>query len=628
MPFVHENVKVELFPGAPSPIVYLSENDVGDTIVFELVYKGQPVNVPDGSVVKFKGTKKNGLGFTVDSNDISDNVVEFIVSEDMTSCSGVVEAEISITLNNNKHGTCNVVLIVEKNPHSDGTQDGSYPQIVSEMRELVDQIEGDAEIASNAANTAVAAKNSALEIQQDVRQYTASAIDNWLDEHPEATTTVQDGSLTLAKFARVENPDNYTGTDAEKLASAINAMPTGGIVLLDRDYELTSNVIITRGSGAGRVIVKSINKNATINCNSYEFTSEGATFGSYGGIIFDGIRFVGTGNLIDGKYLIRIFFCNCYITGFNHVVYSSATNNVHLQTIYFINCMIRQIKGYILDVSADSGLHWLYDIRVNNSVIEWSYGLINARAWQGVYIDNNAIEGFTGNVPVFDDIQAAYASSVSNNYFEKNAGTTIDFSKATERNDITIDISNNLFMQDTQTEGAIIILPMLKTGGCINIQDNIFRLANPTNAYGIKVMDEVTEVLSNCNITGNVATLYDPNNKIKNVKSLSELYAEELYKISNVVDQSVNATHVMSIPVIGVALNSSLLRTSVPFPFETKNTDYLIDIINLDFTNLGNVASNTEVYAKKIGGIITSTTGSFTQNTVYSGAINIRITFK
>lgn len=200
MPFVHENVKVELFPGTPSPIVYLSENDVGDTLAFELVYKGQPANIPRGSVVKFKGTKKDGLGFTVNSSNVSGNVVSFIVSQDMTSCSGMVEAEISITLSNNKHGTCNVALIVEKNPHSDGTQDGSYPQIVSEMRQLVEQIEGDAETASSAADTAVAAKNSALEIQQDVHQYTASAIDDWLDNHPEATTTVQDGSLTYKKL--------------------------------------------------------------------------------------------------------------------------------------------------------------------------------------------------------------------------------------------------------------------------------------------------------------------------------------------------------------------------------------------------------------------------------------------
>lgn len=201
MPFVYRNVKVELFPGTPSPIVHLSENDVGDTIVFELIYKGQPVNIPSGSIVKFKGTKKNGLGFTVNSSNISGNVISFIVSEDMTSCSGVVEAEISITLSNNKHGTCNIVLIVEKNPHSDGTQDGSYPQIVSEMMALVNQIEGDAATASSAANIAVAAKNSAMEIQQDVHQYTASAIDDWLDNHPEATTTVQDGAITEAKLA-------------------------------------------------------------------------------------------------------------------------------------------------------------------------------------------------------------------------------------------------------------------------------------------------------------------------------------------------------------------------------------------------------------------------------------------
>lgn len=206
MPFVHENVKVELFPGTPSPIVYLSENDVGDTIVFELVYKGQPVNIPSGSIFKFKGTKKDGLGFTVNSSNVSGNVVSFVVSQDMTSCSGVVEAEISITLSNNKHGTCNVVLIVEKNPHSDGIQDGSYPQIISEMMALVNQIEGDAATASNAANIAVAAKNSALEIQQDVHQHTASVINDWLDDHPEATTTVQDGAIEKVKLATSLKP--------------------------------------------------------------------------------------------------------------------------------------------------------------------------------------------------------------------------------------------------------------------------------------------------------------------------------------------------------------------------------------------------------------------------------------
>ena len=263
MPFVHENVKVELFPGTPSPIVYLSENDVGDTVVFELVYKGQLVNIPSGSVVKFKGTKKDGLGFTVDSSNVSGNVVSFVVSEDMTSCSGVVEAEISITLSNNKHGTCNVVLIVEKNPHSDGTQDGSYPQIVSEMGQLVEQIIGDAETASNAANTAVAAKNSALEIQQDVHQYTASAINNWLDDHPEATTTVQDGSLTYKKLVTgtmgFVTPEMFgaVGDGVTDDTTAIeNLFNNDGIIIFDQTKEyrvsgpitVSSNTIVCNAS--------------------------------------------------------------------------------------------------------------------------------------------------------------------------------------------------------------------------------------------------------------------------------------------------------------------------------------------------------------------------------------------
>lgn len=286
MPFVHENVKVELFPGTPSPIVHLSENDVGDTLAFELIYKGQPVNVPNGSVVKFKGTKKNGLGFTVDSNDISDNVVEFIVSEDMTSCSGVVEAEISITLSNNKHGTCNVVLIVEKNPHSDGTQDGSYPQIVSEMRELVEQIEGDAETASNAADTAVAAKNSALEIQQDVHQYTASAIDDWLDNHPEATTTVNYtitekvfdtvsdmiADKTLINGAKVKTLGYYSKNDGGGANYIIRPTEAGDIYSETADGSTSKRGLI-RLQKSGDVFVAELTRNKTVTLDMFGITS-------------------------------------------------------------------------------------------------------------------------------------------------------------------------------------------------------------------------------------------------------------------------------------------------------------------------------------------------------------------
>lgn len=489
-------------------------------------------------------------------------------------------------------------------------------------------IEGAAADAKKTGNEISALKEDLSEYESIFTADVSESIDNWLDAHPEATTTVQDGSLTLSKFARVENPDNYIGNDSEKLASAINALTTGGLILLDRDYNLTSNVIITRNSGVGRVVIKSINKTATINCNSYEFTSEGNTYGSYGNIVFDGIRFIGTGNLIDGKYLIRMFFVNCYISGFNHLVYSSATNNVYLQTIYFINCMIRQIDDYIISMPSNSGNNWLYDIRFNNNVIEWSYGLINANMWQGVYIDNNAIEGFTGNVPMFANIAVSYASSISNNYFEKNTGITIDFSNASARNDITIDISNNLFMQDAQTDGAIIILPLLNTGGTLNIENNYCRLPSNTNAYGIKVLDTVTETLSNCNISGNVASVYDPNGRIKNTKSLSKLYSDELFKITNVLDQTAGVTQrTIIIPITGIALNSSVLRTSVPFPFLTKNTDYSVTINSLNLVNLGNVASDTSVYQKTFGGIITTTTGTFTANTVYSGTININITF-
>ena len=349
MPFVHENVKVELFPGTPSPIVYLSENDVGDTLAFELVYKGQPVNVPSGSAVKFKGTKKDGLGFTVNSSNVSGNVVSFVVSQDMTSCSGIVESEISITLSNNKHGTCNVVLIVEKNPHSDGTQDGSYPQIVSEMMALVNQIEGDAETASNAANTAVAAKNSALEIQQDVHQYTASVIDDWLDNHPEATTTVQDGAITYNKLnAEIKvfvTPEMFgakgDGVTDDSIAIQ-NALNSGNpVIFSEKTYHIESTIEISNhGSSSAVWVMDARNAKFHYTGNDYAF-------------------------FIHSLINSRLYFGSIISTNGGNIKFISGDTSAHKRSQYVtIEFGIMQAASGFSNVYAEnSGTEWINEIK-------------------------------------------------------------------------------------------------------------------------------------------------------------------------------------------------------------------------------------------------------------------------
>lgn len=465
---------------------------------------------------------------------------------------------------------------------------------------------------------------------------TQEAVDNWLNEHPEATTTVQDASLTLEKLKNVVNPDQFTGTDSQKLAAAINSLPNGGTVLLGRKYTLTSNVIITRDSNNGLVIVKPINGESIIDCGGYEFGGVGVSDMKTGGVMFDGIRFIGTGNLIDGYYLIRMFFKNCYFSGFNHLLYSSHTHttqvgtpNRFFQTVYFIDCVIRAINGYIIDAPVvDSVSTKFYDIRISHSIIEWSYGVIRSGWWMGVYITNNAIEGFTGDAPLFVSGEVVNSCVIRNNYFEKNLNTSIDLTSYAVGNVFNVDISNNYFVEDTKSDGSVIALPVRNPSyGIINIEKNTVIFGASTNAVGIYIDDNTAETLSRVNVTGNRATIHDTNNRIPNTKALSELYASELFKVKNEVDQTAGKSVTLNIPITLVALRGNLARTAISFPFVTANNNFTIEITSLNVNDLGNLASDSSLYQKANCGVIIAVSGTFTQGISYVGSIVMKVTF-
>ena len=455
---------------------------------------------------------------------------------------------------------------------------------------------------------------------------TQEAVDNWLNEHPEATTTVQDGSLTLEKLKNVVNPDQFIGTDSQKLAAAINSLPNGGTVLLGRKYTLTENVIITRNSNDGLVIVKPINGEAIIDCGGNEFGGEGVSDMRTGGVLFEGIRFNGIGNLIDGYYLIRIFFKNCYFRGFNRLLYNSAgTSDRFFQTIYFIGCVIRHINGYIIDAqTVDDVYTRFYDIRITNTIIEWSYGVIRGGWWMGVYITDNAIEGFTGDAPLFVGVEIAQSCVIRNNYFEKNLNTTIDLSSYAIGNIFNIDISNNFFVEDTKSTGSIIVLPIRNpSNGIINIEKNTVILGASSNAVGIYIDDNTTETLSHVNIEGNSLTIHDTNNRLPNTKALSELCASELFKSNQTAGKTVS----LIIPLTLVALTANIARAAVSFPFVAANNNYSVEIVWLQVNDLGNLVNDSSTYQKQICGVIIEVSGTFTRGDLYVGTIYIKVTF-
>ena len=162
--------------GAP---LYINANqyDEGETWVFTL-YKedGTKYTPTTGAIV---GIKSDGHAIAnAGTVDGSGNVV-ITETQQMTAAPG--RAIYEILIDNDTHGTANFVLMVEPRPGDNADLSDSDLSLIQE--------------AVNAAETV-----SELLEGQDPNEVIETAVDAWLDDHPEATTTVQDGAITAPKL--------------------------------------------------------------------------------------------------------------------------------------------------------------------------------------------------------------------------------------------------------------------------------------------------------------------------------------------------------------------------------------------------------------------------------------------
>ena len=275
------------------------------------------------------------------------------------------------------------------------------------------------------------------------------------------------------------NKENIT--DSERLQYCFDELEvSGGIILLDREYELTDPIIVKHLSGTSEkrdldnleeetypdnpatssIYVKGIGKNAGINCSKlkcpnghiedcdcHKYAFIGAFTGnieddSYeslyaGDVTFSDLNIWGltkTTIFIDmsakikndgkltGPSLLRISFNNCTIGNMKYVAYSS---NRYLQTVHFTDCTIRNV-GSIENMKDEIGsvvycTSAAMDIVINSCIIEWCGELLHVGCPGGISIANSLIEGFQGIPIVFTGSDRSYGLAITNNYFEKNA---------------------------------------------------------------------------------------------------------------------------------------------------------------------------------------------------------------
>lgn len=159
-------------------------------------------------------------------------------------------------------------------------------------------------------------------------------------------------------------------------------------------------------------------------------------------IYFKNINLIGDGSnfFMKGNKLLRIIISGCSFLKLNF-----CRTDYYIQSIYFDNCNIRDIKDCFLTATNGS-----YDLRFTNNLVERGDNFIdisggdlhNGQLW----VDGNVIEGFSGYAIRYSDMSVM---TITNNYFESNSlGDVVKNSNKTDTMDTLIIIENN-FMYGT-----------------------------------------------------------------------------------------------------------------------------------------------------------------------------------
>ena len=220
-----QTIRVDLSTGKVIPTAYTHQNDTARTLVFDMYNDGLPYTMT-GNTVKFayKSPVVNGqysviTGSGMASGTVSGNKVSVTLPVAYTQISGVGMLTMVITPTSGTVRPVNIRLVVQKS--ADGANEiagaSDFPTTLEGIAEdwLEDNISIQIDPTLSVSGKAADAKVTGDEIN-DLKsdldtlndgglvlkdEVIGEHVEDWLDDHPEATTTVQDGSITIAKFS-------------------------------------------------------------------------------------------------------------------------------------------------------------------------------------------------------------------------------------------------------------------------------------------------------------------------------------------------------------------------------------------------------------------------------------------
>lgn len=174
---ISQTHKLDVVPGGITTVVHVKQYQTDESLVFNLFSRFGDFEISAAfTECTVRGTKSDGNGYSANATcDPSNNSVTVQLTEQMTAVAGRQPYEITVTDSTGRMITTTFILDVHRAALDADTVESEsvIKEVGTIVEEYLDEGEG--------------------------RETIEETVNNWMDEHPEATTTVPDGSITQAK---------------------------------------------------------------------------------------------------------------------------------------------------------------------------------------------------------------------------------------------------------------------------------------------------------------------------------------------------------------------------------------------------------------------------------------------
>jgi len=358
----------------------------------------------------------------------------------------------------------------------------------------------------------------------------AETVTDWLDNHPEATTTVQDASLTESKFANslklktikdYVTPEMFGAVgdgetdDSIPIQNAINA--GFNTILLRSNYLITQTITITTP-------IKFVGTNATLSMQG----SAKLFINRTNNVIFNNIKFVGISHsvpAIHNYYSNNTFIVFCEFDSLHGGISIETGNYITIENCYIHNC----VYSSLLIIGYNDTIKILKSKIINNTAtgIGIAGGVSSNVTIANCYIEGNG-DSERGSVYVQGiNTHGIMYSQICNNIIKDNVGSALDLS-GHNTDDVNtprakyIEVSNNIIIGNGS--GIVIdsALNVIITGNRIGGGNmGISIITDSVSVYGVQNIDIIGNVFEDFPTSAGtyqgVINFSNPKQQLRNV---------------------------------------------------------------------------------------------------------------